>query len=355
MTVVNLIGVALAVLAVASVQPSTPPALTIFPRAGNPADSHSVPHGPGLVLMGGGGTVDPAFVWMHDVIAGGHDKRGGDVIVLRASGDNAYDDYLLKVAPFNSARSILIGKSATTADLERAASYVDRAQAVFFAGGDQANYARWKGSPLIAAVQRVYQRGGVIGGTSAGLAILGEYAYDSVAADAAGDDVEVTTANAVSDPSEPIISFTHKLLDLPPLRRIITDTHFVARNRFGRLAVFLSRIGQASPGRLMGVGLDERSAIVIDRHGIGTLMLEHHGGSALFIRPTRPDHIAPGTPFSVQDLSVTVLNQTGQHYDFNRWCAQAPTYSVSIDGARRPIYEPADPYHPLSGASSAHC
>jgi cyanophycinase-like exopeptidase len=232
---------------------------------------------------------------------------------------------------------------------------VDRAQGVFFAGGDQGNYARWKGTAVIAAVQRVYARGGVVGGTSAGLAMLGEYAFDAVAADAAGDDVEVTTANAVADPSESIISFTHDLLVLPPLRGIITDTHFVARNRFGRLAVFLSRIGAGSSKRIMGVGIDARTAIVIDRHGIGTLELEHEGGSALFIRPTQTARVVTGRPLAVRGLQVTVLNRAGQQYDFNTWCAAAPTYAVSIDGSRSPIYEPADPYHAPSNAKEQRC
>jgi cyanophycinase-like exopeptidase len=136
--------------------------------------------------MGGGPTVDSAFVWMHDTITGEHGARGGDVVVLTASEGDVYTDYLMKVAPFNSVRSISIGPGATPSDLARAAAYVDRAQGLFFTGGDQAHYVKWKGSPLIASVQRLYDRGGVVGGTSAGLAILGEYVYDSVAADAMG-------------------------------------------------------------------------------------------------------------------------------------------------------------------------
>jgi cyanophycinase len=334
----------------------TPP-LTIFPRAGNAHESGIVPRGPGLLLMGGGGTVDDSVVWMHDTIVGSRSTRGGDIIVLRATGTNAYDPYFMKVAPFNSVRTIMLGRGATTADFGKAASYVDRAQGVFFAGGDQANYASWKGTALVSAVQRVYDRGGVVGGTSAGLAILGEYAFDSVAADKAGEDVEVTTTNAVAYPAEPIISFTHDLLVFPPLRRIITDSHFVARNRFGRLAVFLSRIGYSSSKPLMGVGLDERTALVIDRHGIGTLMLEHKGGSALFVRPTQVSPIVTGRQFVAHGLSVTVLNRAGQTYDFNSWCARAdaPTYFVSIDGSKTPIYDPANPDRAPSAAKVKHC
>src|SRR5215469_1029277 len=300
-------------LAVASGLPARASSgLTVFARAGNPAPSHVVPHGPGLVLMGGGDTVDPAFVWMHDTIVGSHWKRGGDIVVLTAGSGDVYTDYIMKVAPFNSVRSIQIGPNATQADLARAASYIDAAQGVFFSGGDQAHYVKWKGSPLIAAVQRVYDRGGVVGGTSAGLAILGEYAYDSVAADKAGPDVNVTTANAMADPTEPIISFTHDLFMFPPTRGILTETHLVTRDRLGRFIVFLARLSADAKTPLLGVGLNEHSAIVVDRNGVGTLMLEHHTGEALLVRLTKPTPISPGVAFSAHKVLITVLDRDGE-------------------------------------------
>ena len=88
----------------------------------------------------------------------------------------------------------------------------------------------------------------------------------------------------------------------------------------------------------MGVGIDERTAVVIDRNGIGTLMLEHKGGSALFIRSTQARRIVPGQPFAVRVLSVTVLNRGGQQYDFNRHCADALTWTVDIDGSKPDLH-----------------
>ncbi|MBC5807476.1 MAG: cyanophycinase [Candidatus Eremiobacteraeota bacterium] len=336
------------------------PAVTLYPRLGSPRASGVKPRGPGLLLMGGGTTVDSSFLWMHDVIAGSRAGNGGDITVLRASGTEAYDDYLIKLAHFNSVRTIKIERNATAPDLARVAAEVDKAQGVFFAGGDQANYARWKDTSLSAAVQRVYDRGGVIGGTSAGLAILGEYVYDSVAADAASptDTVEVTTKNAIPNPSESIISFTHDLLVFAPLRRVITDTHFVTRNRFGRLAVYLARLQAADPARrqLMGVGVDEATAIVIDKHGIGTLKLQGKGGSALFVQVSKATRVVPGKPFVANGIKMTLLNRDGQTYDFNRWCANgAPTYTVNIDGNRKPIYQPPNPYKAPAGAVMQRC
>ncbi len=94
---------------------------------------------------------------------------------------------------------------------------VDKADAVYFAGGDQANYVIWKGSALIDAVKRVYARGGVVGGGSAGLAIQGAVVYDSVAGDRLN--VETHTKDAVNNPLEPRISFTTGLLRVAGTRR----------------------------------------------------------------------------------------------------------------------------------------
>jgi cyanophycinase-like exopeptidase len=357
---VALIAIVLAIAFLATRDPasgaSKPTMLTIYPRAGSALDSGVKPHGPGLVLMGGGGDVDSAFVWMHDTIAGSHLGNGGDIIVLGASGANDYDQYLLKLAHFNSVQTLTIQRGATAKDLQTAARYVDRSQGVFIRGGDQANYVWWKGSPLAAALERLYKRGGVVAGNSAGLAIQGEWAYDSVAADAAGSDVEVTTKNAVPNPSEPIISFTHDLFDWPPLRGVITDTHFVKRDRLGRLVVFLARLQQQQGAHnIMGLGIDAESAICVDKRGIGTFKRQGPNGSALFLQGGTARPITVGRPIVYTGITVTLLDRENQTFDFNTRCAQAPSYELSVDGTAKPIYDPANPYKPPSTAVVRSC
>ena len=51
---------------------------------------------------------------------------------------------------------------------------------MFIAGGDQANYINfWMGTPVQSALNDAIARGVPIGGTSAGLAVLGEWAYSA--------------------------------------------------------------------------------------------------------------------------------------------------------------------------------
>jgi len=327
----------------------------IYPRVGAAADSTLRPHGPGLVLMGGSTDVDAAFRWMRRTIAGLPDGNGGDVVVLRASGDNDYDSYIAGLARFNSVRTVLLPPCSSASDIARAAAIVDRAEGVFIGGGDQANYVPWKGTPLGKAVQRVYDRGGVVGGTSAGLAVLGQFAFDAVAGDRTHD---VHTPDAVADPYEPAISFTEGLFDFPPLRDTITDTHFAARDRLGRLAAFMAVLvaaHRAEGGRIRGIGVQERSALVVDAAGMATLLLQGSGGRALLLTGGSARQVVKGKPLASGPIDAVLLDRAGQRFDLSRWCGDGKRYQITVDGRRKPMYVPADPYFAPRAATSARC
>ncbi len=304
-------------------------------------------HGPGLVLGGGGTDVDREFVWIHDTIVGSHQRRGGDLVVLRATGNDDYDRYIYRLARYHSVRTLLLPTCSSSKTLRAAAAIVERSSAVFFAGGDQADYVIWKDTPIESAVQGVYDHGGVVGGTSAGEAILGRFVFDALH----DERRDATSRNAVRDPYERLISFTYDFLRFAPLRDTITDMHFVTRNRFGRTAVFMAR--QIADGRVrrrdgvvLGIGIDEASAIVIDKRGTGTLLLRGKGGSAFLISGGPARQIGSDIPFVSGKLTVTRLGREGDQFDFTAWCGPEPTYDVHVDG-RRPfpdMYTPRDPY-----------
>lgn len=315
-------------------------------------------HGPGLVLGGGGTDVNAEFVWIHDTIVGEHARRGGDLVVLRASGDADYDRYIYRLAPYHSVRTLLLPPCSSPAILRAAAAIVANSSAVFFAGGDQADYVVWKGTPIQDTVARLYGRGGVVGGTSAGEAILSQYVFNALH----DDRRDATSENAVRNPYERLIGFTYDFLQFPPLDDAIADMHFVTRDRFGRTAVFMARqIADGKvrrhPALVFGVGVDERSGIVVDKHGVGTLLLRGGGGSAFLIRSGSARQIAPGLPFVSGLLTVTKMSRQGERFDFNAWCGREPTYDVTVDGRRpaRDMYSPRDPYDPPPGARIPKC
>jgi cyanophycinase len=309
--------------------------------------------GPGLVLAGGGTDIDAEFTWMHDTLSGGTKVRFGNVLVLRAGEEEGgYTPYIGPLGPFQSVQTIAIPACASREQIDALASIVDGADAVFFAGGDQANYVAWKGSAMIAAVQRLWSRGGVIGGTSAGLAVQGAFDYDSAAADRLhpnDDAYEVTGRNATANPFEPEISFTTGFLAWPMLANVITDSHFARRDRFGRTVTFLARLESEhglTLGTVYALAVDERSALVVDKHGVATL-LEYAGAGyqthgAYLIHLVRVDRLTPGSPLRAT-VRVLHLRTPGAQLNLYTKHGNGDSYQVTIDGSQTPPYE--DPYH----------
>gem|GEM_PF-340518 len=324
----------------------------IFPAVGIFRRTMTALHGPGLLLQGGGTDIDQGFRWMHRMLTGSSSARGGNVLVLTArTDDNAYSPYIASLAPFQSVRTIGIARCATRAQVDAMAKYVDESDAVFFAGGDQANYVPWKGSKLIAAVQELWKRGGVVGGTSAGLAMQGAVDYDSVAADrlhANDDSYNVNSSNATADPYEPEISFTTEFLHWPPLRDTITDSHFARRDRFGRLVTFLARIDRERlvDGPAVGLGIDERSELAVDKNGIATLF-EYRGAGyptrgAYLLSNLHIETLAPDRPL-VASVQVLHINRAGERFNLLAKTGSGASYRVAVDGARKSRYN-RNPY-----------
>jgi len=145
-------------------------------RYGSP-DEVVVTHLPGAVLIGGGPDCEAAF--QHFIL----NANGGDLLVLRASGGDDYNQWIYELSLNNPALKPL--NSVTTIKwLGRQASFdanvinqIRNAAAVFFAGGDQSNYIDyWQQTPVQSILQDKLVDT-TMGGTSAGLAIMGNYIY----------------------------------------------------------------------------------------------------------------------------------------------------------------------------------
>jgi cyanophycinase-like exopeptidase len=332
-------------MSVALITPPKRCSVTVFPRYGT---YRATPHlyGPGLLLDGGGALEAPSssLAWLHRRLLGNARHRGGNVVVLRASDRNIYDVLFYRGGNFASVQTILIPPCASRAQVDAVAPAVERADAVYFAGGDQAHYVAWKGSALVAAVKRVYARGGVVGGGSAGLAIQGAAVFDSVAADRLN--VETTTADTVRDPLEPRVSFTTELFAWPALAATITDTHFAVRNRFGRLVAFLARIlydrRLADTPPVYGLGIDEASSVVVDPDGNATVLNGAGGRGAYLVRATTTPALISGSPLRYT-VDVSHVARNGERFDLFHKQTQDRWYPVTIDGAQKPPYD-RDPY-----------
>lgn len=261
------------------------------------------------MLAGGGGDVDKAWRWFLDRLG------SGPLVVLRASGEDGYNRYLRDELAFaGEVISIRFRTRAAAFDplvLER----VGEAAAVFIAGGDQARYfALWQGTPVELALREHLASGKPLGGTSAGLAILGEKAF-SAEKDGA-DSPHLDSATVMEDPFHPRVTFGPDLVGSGWLRRTLTDSHFSERSRQGRLLVFLERVRlDFGWSAARGIGVDERTALLIDASGMGTVV-SSDGGTVAVVESKGPSVIARGRRASTAaDQPVWILRE-GDQFDF---------------------------------------
>ncbi len=136
------------------------------------------------------------------------------------------------------------------------------AAGIFLEGGDQWEYVEtWQGTLVEDAIHYVFQHGGAIGGTSAGLAVLGEVVFDAKFGTAYPEDVAY-------NPYHSRVHFTDDFLNILP--DVITDSHFHPRGRLARLVPMLARrIVANGQENLIGVGVCENTAMGIDPDGNG--------------------------------------------------------------------------------------
>jgi cyanophycinase len=294
-------------------------------RSGEAANV-SVKASPGFALMGGGTDLDEAFQFLCDR------ADGGDMLVLRARGDDEYNAYLRGICHLNSVATLIIPNK-KAADDPFVAETIRHAAAIFIAGGDQANYINfWMNTPVQGALNEAIKRGVPIGGTSAGLAVMGEYAYS--AQGDKPDDPNLDSKAALTDPFGPRVTVTRAFLAIPILKGIITDTHFARRDRMGRLLVFLARLneaGKADSQRVRGIGVQERAAVLLEPDGKAHVV---GYGPAYFIEADRASGtLQKGKPLTYGPFIVQKV-APGADFYIKSWAGDAISYKLTVEGGK---------------------
>ncbi|MBL8517004.1 MAG: pre-peptidase C-terminal domain-containing protein [Betaproteobacteria bacterium] len=253
----------------------------------------------GFVLMGGGTDVDNAIRWMIGK------SGGGDVIVLRSSGTNAYNSYIYGLGTVNSVRTLLVN---TTSEGDNAcvAEHIKRAEMLFIAGGDQQNYIDYfKGRAVGAAINHLINtKRAPVGGTSAGMAILGQYVHPGGAPD---------NATVLANPAA--VAITNNFLSVAALANTVTDTHFSQRTREPRLMAFMASVMynfSVSWQNVRGIGCDEATAYAMEPDGTGKV---YGANDCFFARATgAPERLVSGQSLTWdlndQALQVFVVRGT---------------------------------------------
>jgi cyanophycinase len=289
-------------------------------RIGSPHDTAARAK-PGYALMGGGSDLDEAFQWLCGK------APGGDFLVLRAAGDDDYNDYVNKLCHANSVATLIIPSRAAAAD-PRVSEIIHRAEAIFIAGGDQARYMNWwQHSPVQDALNAHIAADKPIGGTSAGLAVLGEFIY-SAQGDAPDDD-GLTSSQALANPYFSRVTVRRDFLQIPLLHNTLTDSHFAKRDRMGRTLVFLARIVQDgwSPNP-REIAIDEKSAVLIEADG-GSRVIGPGKGAYFLSVQEPPQACAAGKPLTFSDIAV-YHGAAGSEFNVRNWKPQpGASYSLS--------------------------
>ncbi|UBF30032.1 cyanophycinase (plasmid) [Kovacikia minuta CCNUW1] len=198
------------------------------------------------------------------VIIGGAEDKQGDCVVLRefvrcAGGRKAriavmtaatslpgeVGDEYTRLFERLGVESVAVVHTDRREDSEREESVqvIEQTTGIFFTGGDQSRIVDFiKGTPLDKAIHKRHREGAVIGGTSAGAAMM--------------PDEMIVGGASVSNPSVDAVSMGPGMGFLPG---IVVDQHFAQRGRLGRLLTAL-----VLQPAVLGVGIDEDTAIIVD-------------------------------------------------------------------------------------------
>jgi cyanophycinase len=198
------------------------------------------------------------------VIIGGAEDREGDCVVLRefvrrAGGVQAHivvltaatsmprevgDDYIRVFEKIGAEDvQVIDTEYAEDADRQEAVDKVMQATGIFFTGGDQARIIELiKGTRVDKAIRERHAQGAVIGGTSAGAAMM--------------PDTMIIEGDSATNPRVDAVDMGPGMGFLPG---IVVDQHFAQRGRLGRLIAAL-----VQQPAILGIGIDENTAVIVD-------------------------------------------------------------------------------------------
>ena len=282
-----------------------------------------------LMLLGGGDWPVPAFRWFVEKMGHGH------LVILRASGnDDQQQDFLNEIGGAASVET-LVFHSRTAASDPRVLDILRRADGIFIGGGDQANYVRYfKGTPLNELLDAHVRAGKPLGGTSAGLAILGAYSYGAM------DGGSLLSDDAMKNPLGSGVTLVRAFLHLPLLSQAITDSHFAIRERWGRLLVFVGRLAtEERNAAITGIGIDEEAALCIETSGKARVY-SNGRGFAWVVRPLRTPDVLAKKPLTFRDVPVVGVGEESS-LDLTDFSVTRPAFTLRVSIVNGAFDEPS--------------
>jgi cyanophycinase len=200
-----------------------------------------------LLIIGGVQTKEIQKKFVE--LAGGKDAR---IIIIPNAGSEPVHWSKVQIKDFEEfgAKADFLLFTRQTADVDSNLKKMDWANAVFFLGGDQSDLTRdMLGTKLLQKVYDIYNNGGVVGGSSAGAAVMSEV---------------MITGNEIinKDTSNAFIGIQKGNIETKQgfgfIKSAIIDQHFLKRKRHNRLITLMIEYPN-----LLGIAIDESTSIIV--------------------------------------------------------------------------------------------
>ncbi len=231
--------------------------LTLVSAVLAPVAASGAQAGP-LYIVGGGPQTD-AMVREFVALAGGDTARIVVMAMASASGERSGEAKANDLRALG-AKASNVWVTREQADVDSIVRLLDGITGIWFGGGDQNRLADvLRGTALERAIKARHAAGAVVGGTSAGAAVLSnrmitgreaKYGGDRPPRDSSDAYITINRDNVVTSNG-----FAY-------LNDVVIDQHFVRRKRHNRL---ISLVLEAPPH--LGAGIDESTALVVEPDG----------------------------------------------------------------------------------------
>jgi cyanophycinase len=264
---------------------------TLFVMAALLADSksNSVPQADivkGRLVVVGGGTTTATIVDKTLELAGGSKAK----VVLIAEANPEYGPASLAAWKRTKASKVTLLNVQQPAV---AIQLIREADLIWMPGGLQGVFMNAiRGTDIADTIRRRYRDGAIVGGTSAGAAVMCKVMI--------GGRSDLDCLRAGSTP------YLMEGLSLWP--EVIVDQHFLQKGRFNRLALAI-----LDHPTLIGVGIDEETAVIV--HGRQFEVIGNNNVTVIDARKASRESLVDGEPAAARNLKVHVL-RTGMKFDF---------------------------------------
>lgn len=280
-----------------------------------------------IMIVGGGsesngGWSDEPYSWAVSL------AENGRVAIIGASSDPSswLPNYFMNTCGADFAKNFII-TSSSVADLQETYDSLITYDMIFFRGGDQYDYySDYKNTKTQDAVIEVFNSGGVISGTSAGLHILSEVVFTA-------QNGTVYPEEAIENPYNQYMTLENDFLSLVP--GMVFDSHVAERARFARTIGFVGR-WEIDHGPISGIAVDDKTAFCIGTDmigscfGTGAVGIYRGGennnfrvsGEKLLADHLEVTQLVHNTSINLNDFSVsgfigTTTTDAGETYDVN--------------------------------------